>query len=212
MSTDQVTVVRRLDRAAVLGSTGMAGRAGPADLARPTPCRGWTLAELLTHMSIQHRGFAAAARGNGGDLALWRPRPPAADPVADYLAATGEVVVAFAADGIAQRTFRLPEISTSEEFPAGRAIRFHFIDYVVHGWDVARSIGAELRLDEAVLNAALQVARQVPAIARTRPGAPFGPALDVPAGAPLIDRIVAVLGRPPGWAAGPVQRDSNYIS
>ena len=39
-----------------------------------------------------------------------------------------------------------------------------------------------------------------------------GVALDVPAGAPLIDRIVAVLGRPPGWAAGPVQRDSNYIS
>ena len=39
-----------------------------------------------------------------------------------------------------------------------------------------------------------------------------GVALDVRAGAPLIDQIVAVLGRPPGWAAGPVQRDSNYIS
>ncbi len=76
---------------------------------------------------------------------------------------------------------------------------------------IARSIGAELRLDEAVLNAALQVARQVPDIARTRPGAPFGPALDVPASTPLIDRIVAVLGRPPGWSAGPVERDSNYI-
>ena len=59
---------------------------------------------------------------------------------------------------------------------------------------------------------ALEVARQVPDIARTRPGAPFGPALDPPAGAPLIDRIVAVLGRPPDWSAGPVRPDSNYVS
>jgi len=48
------------------------------------------------------------------------------------------VLAAFAADGVLKRRFALPEISTAFDFPAAQAISFHFIDYVVHGWDVAR--------------------------------------------------------------------------
>ena len=96
--------------------------------------------------------------------------------------------------------FRLPEISTSVEFPADQAVSFHFIDYVVHSWDLARSIGTRPNLGQPVLEAAWQVARLVPDEARGRPGSPFGLLVPVPADAPLLDGIVAHLGRHPGWA------------
>src|ERR1700761_5808392 len=110
MSVDELTRMRSLNRAAVLAAAEVACRIRPADLGRATPCDGWTVAGLLTHLSIQHRGFAAAARGDGADLAHWAPRPPAPDPVADFLAATADVLTAFGADGLADRPVRLPEI------------------------------------------------------------------------------------------------------
>ena len=201
MGVDEISRMRELDRAAVLGAAAVACRVRAADLRRGTPCAGWTVADLLSHLSVQHRGFAAAARGAGGDLAVWSPQPPAPDPVADFLAATSEVLTAFGADGVRGRGFRLPEISATVEFPAARAISFHFIDYVVHGWDLARSIGTGLDLDQPVLDAAWEVARQVPDTARDRPGSPFGPRMVVPPGAPLLERIVAELGRAPDWAS-----------
>jgi uncharacterized protein (TIGR03086 family) len=199
MSAEQLNRVRDLDRAAVLAAAEVGCRVRPADLDRATPCAGWTVADLLNHLSIQHRGFAAAARGEGGDLAIWAVRPPAPDPVADFLAATAEVLTAFAADGVETVPFRLPEVSTAMAFPAAQAVSFHFIDYVVHSWDLARSIGTCPDLDQPVLEAALPVAQQVPGEARDRPGSPFGPMVPVPADAPRLDRIVAHLGRQPDW-------------
>jgi uncharacterized protein (TIGR03086 family) len=199
MSTDQLDRIRSLDRTAVLAAAEVGCRVRPADLGRATPCAGWTVAGLLSHLSIQHRGFAAAARGEGGDLAIWAPRPPTADPVADFLAATAEVLTAFAADGVDAVPFRLPEISTAMEFPAAQAVSFHFIDYVVHSWDLARSIGTRPDLDQPTLESAWQVAQLVPGEARDRPGSPFAAKVTAPVGAPLLDRIVAHLGRHPAW-------------
>lgn len=199
MDVDELNRVRDLDRAAVLAAAEVACRIRPADLDRATPCDGWTLADLLAHLSVQHRGFAAAARGEGGDPARWVPRPPAPDPVADFLAATAEVLAAFGADGVGVAPFRLPEISATMEFPAAQAMRFHFIDYVVHAWDLARSTGTTLDLDHSVLTAAWEVAQQVPGTSRGRPGSPFAPRVPVPPGAPLLDQIVALLGRSSNW-------------
>ena len=154
MGVDELSRMRDLDRTAVLAAAEVACRVRPADLGRATPCDGWAVADLLSHLSVQHQGFAAAARGAGGDLAVWAPRPPAADPVAGFLAATAEVLTAFGADEVPGRRFRLPEISTTAEFPAAQAIRFHFIDYVVHAWDLARAIGTGLDPGQPVLAAA----------------------------------------------------------
>jgi uncharacterized protein (TIGR03086 family) len=208
MNIDELSRMRDLDRTAVLAAAEVAARIRPADLSLATPCDGWTVAGLLSHLSVQHRGFAAAARGEGGDLAVWAPRPPAPDPVADFLAATAEVLTTFGAVGAGAVPFRLPEISTTVEFPAAQAMRFHFIDYVVHSWDLARSTGTGLDLDEPVLAAAWEVAQQVPDTARSRPGSPFGPKVAVPPGRPLLDRIVATLGRTPDWTP-PLARQAS---
>jgi hypothetical protein len=38
--------------------------------------------------------------------------------------------------------FSLPEITTKITFPGRQAIGFHFVDYGVHAWDIARWSGA----------------------------------------------------------------------
>src|SRR5215469_1545900 len=189
----------RLDASAVRASVQAVSRAGPADLARSTPCAGWTLADLLAHMTAQHHGFAAAAAGDGADLVRWQTGAPAADPVGEYATAAAQVVAAFGAPGVLDREFALPEISPQLRFPAEQAIGFHLVDYVVHGWDVARTLGLRYNLEPALLAAALPVARSVPdGQNRRRPGASFAPRVTVTRGSTL-DHIVALLGRRPGW-------------
>jgi uncharacterized protein (TIGR03086 family) len=191
-----------LDARAVRASVGVVGLAGGAVLRRPTPCTGWTLAELLAHMSAQHRGFAAAARGLGADPQAWRTRPLGADPVATYAAAAEEVLAAFATDGAVDARFALPEFSTEVTFSGYRAIGFHFIDYVVHTWDVARALDVPCDLPDDLWAAALPIAEAVPdGPARLKPGAAFAPRLPESPGATPTDRVLTLLGRSPTWPA-----------
>ena len=163
----------------------------PADFSRPTPCDGWDLGTLLTHMTVQHQGFA----GSGS----WEMPPGGRfpDSVRAYAASAELVLAAFAAPGVLDREFTLPEISPSQTFPGRVAIGFHLVDYVVHGWDVASALGVGYALPDDVVAAALPIAEAVPrGAARLQPGTAFAPALPDPGGDPL-DRILAMLGRKP---------------
>lgn len=189
-----------LDARVVEATVGLVKQAGLADLDRPTPCAGWNLADLIGHMTAQHYGWIAAAAGHGADLSVWQPGPPAADPIGEYAEASRRVLEAFGADGVLDREFALAEISPVLRFPAAQAISFHFIDYLVHGWDVARALGADYQPGPDLLTAALPVALGVPGgEARKRDGAAFAPEVAVPAQAGLLDQIVAALGRRPSW-------------
>jgi uncharacterized protein (TIGR03086 family) len=192
--------LRELDARVVNAGVALVSGVTAADLDRATPCADWTLGELIAHMTAQHDGFAAAAAGEGADLSGWQVRPLGDDPAASYAAAAGRVLTAFADDRVLDREFSLPELSTRRGFPGIQAIGFHFIDYVVHAWDVARSLDRPLEFDRAVLDTALAMAREIPdGASRLTPGAPFGPAVPAAAGAPVLDQVVALLGRPPAW-------------
>jgi uncharacterized protein (TIGR03086 family) len=193
-----------LDARAVRGTVGLVAGIGPADLARPTPCDQWTLAELLTHMTAQHDGFAAAAAGEGGDLARWQPQArtgaSAADLVLAYTAAAERVIKAFGADGVLDREFELAEFSMMPRFPAAQAVSFHLVDYVVHGWDVARSLGLPYQSEPDLLAVTLPVARAVPdGDLRTQGLVPFAPRIPVAGDAGVLDQILGLLGRRPAW-------------
>lgn len=194
------TDLRDLHARAVRASVTVVAQVRAGDLGRPTPCGAWTLAQLLAHMTVQHDGFAAAAAGKGGDLALWAAQPLDPDPAGAYADAADRVVTAFARDGVLEQEFALPEISPLTTFPGRQAIGFHLIDYVVHGWDVARTIDAKFALDADVLDAGWVVARSVPdGPERLRPGSAFAPGRATAEDAGVLDRIVAHLGRDPAW-------------
>ncbi|SPM31182.1 TIGR03086 family protein [Mycobacterium terramassiliense] len=196
--------VRSPHRTAVQASVDVVAAVTRDDLGRPTPCAGWNLHDLLSHMTVQHHGFAAAARGGGDSPTLWAPDrvadAVAADPAGTYAAAAADVLDAFADDGVLDATFALPEFGPGASFPGAVAIGFHFVDYVAHGWDVARSVGAQFALPDDVLAAALPLVLVVPdGDDRTTDGAPFGPAVAAPGDATDLDRILSHLGRTPDW-------------
>jgi uncharacterized protein (TIGR03086 family) len=196
--------VRTFHRVAVLNSIELVDTVRVADLHAPTPCAGWNLAGLLAHMTAQHRGFAMAARGLGGDANVWRADAvmPAitADAAGTYADAACDVLAAFADDVTLQASFALPEFGLNATFPSSIAIGFHFIDYVVHGWDVAESLGVAYTLPDEVVEAALPLALAVPdGDFRETSEAPFARAVNAPS-ATKLDRILLHLGRSPDWA------------
>jgi uncharacterized protein (TIGR03086 family) len=192
--------LRNLDRRAVRATVDILTGAERLDLDRPTPCGEWNVGELLAHMTVQHHGFAAAAEGDGADPAVWGAVPLGDDPIKAYVAAADRVETAFAAAGVPERRFLLPEISGRATFPAEQAIGFHLVDYVVHGWDLARALDVPYDLEPDVAPVALTIARQVPdGERRLRPGSLFAPGLPVPSDAPVLDQILALLGRSPTW-------------
>lgn len=203
MHTDMPDV-RPFHRIAVLNSIAVVDSVRAADLEAPTPCAGWNLADLLAHMTAQHRGFAAAARGFGDDADVWRADAVmaalAADPGGTYADAARDVLAAFADDATLQASFALLDFGPNATFPGAIAIGFHFIDYVVHGWDVAESLGVAYTLPDDVVDAALPLAFAVPdGDFRETPDAPFARAVDAPS-ATNLDRILRHLGRSPDWA------------
>jgi uncharacterized protein (TIGR03086 family) len=191
--------IRAWDRHAVQRSVELVDAVTTVDLTRPTPCGDWTLGDLIGHLTAQHRGFAAAARGHSADLTAWAV-PTGPDPVGRYRDAARDVIAAFAAVPGPDAPFALPEITTRMTFPAGQAIGFHLIDYVVHSWDLARSLEVPDGLDEDLVRAALPIARAVPdGPERLRPRASFAPGLDLGPAQSTLDEILLHLGRSPTW-------------
>jgi uncharacterized protein (TIGR03086 family) len=74
----------------------------------------------------------------------------------------------------------------------------HFVDYLTHGWDVARAIGAPDELDADLCAAVLEMGRRWPE-GSWGPGAPFGRQVVVPLDASAQDRMLGFLGRSPCW-------------
>ncbi|NUT53966.1 MAG: TIGR03086 family protein, partial [Saccharothrix sp.] len=81
-------------------------------------------------------------------------------------------------------------------------IAAHFVDGLVHSWDLCRAIGVDSTLDDELATAAHRMALRYPTTPDVRgPGAAFALPLDVPEDAPITDRLVGLLGRSPSWPA-----------
>jgi uncharacterized protein (TIGR03086 family) len=184
--------IRDLHRRSIEAIRPVVTKVQPDDLDRPTPCAGWDLRALLAHMTGQDRGFAAAALADvpaeafaPGDPATWE-------------AGAAVVVAAFAAADPA-RPVLMPEFN-GMRFPLDTVIGFHLLDTLVHGWDVAATIGVAVTYDDDLLAAVQRVAELVPGDeARTAPGAAFAPILSTVDQFAGFDRTLALLGRDPHW-------------
>ncbi|MFI0482075.1 TIGR03086 family metal-binding protein [Actinomadura sp. 9N215] len=189
------TDFRPLDRKASDLYLSAVAQVKPDALALPTPCPDWTLHGLLRHQVSQDEGFAAAARGDGARLSAWRGGDLGDDPYAASLASADLVTRAFA-DVALDARLALPEIRDGGALPAALAISFHFVDLVVHAWDVAATVGVPWEPAEELVTASLKVTAIVPDDGRG-PGDAFAPRLDAPPDAAPKDRLLTLLGRSP---------------
>ena len=194
--------IQEFNRRAVQASTALVAAVTVTDLARPTPCLGWTVADLVAHMTAQHQGFAAAALGDGATLSHWAVHPDASDLVGAHREAADAVLHAFAADGVLDRRFVLPEIFAEATFSGEEAIGFHFIDYLVHAWDMARSLNRAWAPGVDLAHAALGLTRTIPNGAeRLAPGAAFAPGRAAGADVDPFAQVLLLLGRDPALAS-----------
>jgi uncharacterized protein (TIGR03086 family) len=157
-------------------------------LAHPTPCDGWTVADLLAHVHQLATVFTQNARKDpsrapDGLVDDWRDAVPAQ---LDALARAWRHESAWAgrvsAGGVDMDARDNATVAIEE--------------LTVHGWDLARATGQRLGTDDVRLD---QVDRFFDVFGED----PFGPAVRPPDGATRLDRLVARTGRDPSWAPGP---------
>ncbi|MEV0379552.1 TIGR03086 family metal-binding protein [Nonomuraea sp. NPDC050643] len=190
--------LRNLDRRALGMAAEVTARVTAADLDRPTPCAPWSLGDLLRHMVSENHGFAAAA-STGAQRSTEDCGDLGADPLSAFHDSAAVVTEAFAAPDIYDRQIEVGEFGSF----AGRiAISMHCVDVLVHGWDLAVSIGVPFRPEPELAGSALAIASRWPDTSKTRgPGAAFGARVPVPGDAPDFERLLALLGRHPSWQA-----------
>ena len=182
---------RELDRRTLPLLDKIVATTTPADLGRPTPCAGWTLADLLRHQVSENHAFATAARE--GSAPDWDAGVLGDDPYGAYKASVDDFLAAFADDAVLTRQLVINHFGTfTGEFAAG----MHLIDTLAHGWDLARALDQPYEPDADVVHVALQLAELIPDEGREARGA-FARRVAVPDDASELDRFLALLGRTP---------------
>jgi len=159
----------------------------------PTPCTEWDVRELLHH--ITWSDFWVAPLVDGSDLAEVAPTLEGDvlgdDPVGTTLRGIDE-----ASDGFERAGDRLVQLSRGMT-PATIYCFERMNDLVVHNWDLAKGIGADVELDEECMQVALDGFR--PAEAALRAAGELGPDVEVPDEASLQVRYLAFFGRRADW-------------
>ncbi|MEV6228501.1 TIGR03086 family metal-binding protein [Saccharopolyspora shandongensis] len=189
--------IRNLHRRAMRGTGDVIAQIRPDQLRLPTPCADWTLHGLLRHMVSENLAFArATTSGTEPSDVDWDAGRLSADPAEDYRSSAAAFGKAFAAEGVLDRQVRVREFGV---FPGRAALVFHLVDMVVHGWDVAKTIGARYEPDEDLPATALELMRRNPP-PQGGTGV-FAPKIEVQDSAPALDKLLAFLGRNPNWPA-----------
>jgi len=150
-----------------------------------SPCEQWKARDVVAHVVEGHRGVIAGVRG-GASMPLGADDDPKkaweeASRAIDEITADPEAV-AKELDG------------PTGKMPAGEIIgRFVTMDVLVHTWDLARTVGADERLDEDSVRQAYEALKPMDAMIR-QPKV-FGPKLEPPPGADLQTEFLYFLGR-----------------
>jgi uncharacterized protein (TIGR03086 family) len=181
VTTALASAVELLDRSLGYTRVALTG-VTEARLAAPTPCRDWTLRDLLAHMDDSLDAFTEAA---GGSVALTRGR------------AAPRVVV------LQQKACALLGLWSHEGPPGVRVGRADLatdllvataaLEITVHGWDVGQATGTGAPIPEDLARHLLPIAHRV--VSDADRGVRFATALPKPVDASADVRLRAFLGR-----------------
>lgn len=152
-----------------------------------TPCDDWTARHLVRHV-IETQGLFESLVGRSLE-----PGPPVdEDPHGAFLAATDQVQAHLDDPAAAQAGYEgYFGATTFEESADG----FLSLDFVVHGWDLARAAGLDEHIDP--VDVAWVWSRVETLGDAMRGPRTFGPAIEAEPDASDQDKLLAFLGRQP---------------
>jgi uncharacterized protein (TIGR03086 family) len=158
---------------------------------QPTPCSEWDVRALVNHLVYEMRwapplfaGMTIAEVGDrfDGDLL-------GGDPNGAWDDSAKEAVAAVSGEGAMERIVHL----SFGEVPGREYALQLFADLLVHGWDLARAIGADQRLDPELVDACARWFG--PMEEGYRQSGAIGPRPPAPAGADPQTALLAMFGR-----------------
>jgi uncharacterized protein (TIGR03086 family) len=157
----------------------------------PTPCEGWDVRTLVNH--LVHEQLWAPHLLAGETLEQVGDRYEGDllgdDPVAAWERTSREAREAFVRPGAVAGTVH----TSMGELPAEEYTHQMTLDLAIHGWDLARAIGADEALDPRLVKELLETWE--PRRDLLASSGVFAPPVDVPDDAPPQVRLLAVLGR-----------------
>jgi uncharacterized protein (TIGR03086 family) len=174
------------------------------ELSGPTPCPAYTLGDLIEHVGGLALAFRAAAEKDiASPYVNGTPSGDASRLQADWRERISADLAALA------RAWAKPDAWTGmtriaqQDAPAEMVGVTVADELVVHGWDVARATGQPYSAEPELLGAAQTflgffASPDAPA----GPEVPFGPSRPVADDSAPLDRVLALAGRDPAWAAG----------
>ncbi|WP_415954187.1 TIGR03086 family metal-binding protein [Streptomyces sp. KLOTTS4A1] len=177
----------------------LADRVTEAQFELPTPCPELAVRNLLGHLIGLAAAFRDAARKDLGPAADSAPDVAGSDIGPGWRAELAKNLDALAEawrDPAAWEGFTKVG---GVDLPAPVAAQVAMDELVLHGWDLARATGLPYEPDAASLQIAYELVAATPEGVE-REGI-FGPIVPVPASAPLLDRVLGLSGRDPGWVA-----------
>jgi len=170
-------------------------------LDRPTPCPAYTLGDLLDHVAGLTLAFTAAATKATDGIGSQGPSGDASRLGDDWRNRIPPDLAALAQAWRDPMAWRGTTHAGGLELPGEVAGLVVLDELVIHGWDVARASGQAYDCGPTLLAVVHRFVAQFsdPGHEAEREGL-FGPVVEVPDDAPLLDRVIGLSGRDPGWS------------
>jgi uncharacterized protein (TIGR03086 family) len=158
---------------------------GPEQAHLVTPCPDLDVTHLVDHMVGWASSFAARlhAQTFEGDPNSYRAGP---HPAAAFHTAAESMLSAYRDD-----------TEASGQMPPG----FLMMEFLIHGWDLARATGQSTDFSPAAADEALAFAREMLAPEYRGPDKSFAFEVELGGAAGSVERLVAFSGRSPDWAS-----------
>lgn len=154
-----------------------------------TPCAGWTVRDVVSHLVSGNRAFTAVLCGPPA-AASGESLPPDAELWGAYRDSASALVAAFSQPGALERVCTVAVGAV----PGIVALNLRITEALVHGWDLARATGQPSSFPEDLAEQELTFTRSK--LAELPPDHyPFDLPQPVADEAPAIDRLAACLGR-----------------
>jgi uncharacterized protein (TIGR03086 family) len=132
------------------------------------------------------------ARAHGEEAQMGPVKTSGRDDAVQQLAAgMSAAAQAWHTPGAIERKIQAPFGEVDGQFMAGITLT----EIVMHGWDLAKATGQQLRVPDEIAEMMLERAKQT--MKPEMRGKAFGPEVSVPDSTPVLDRLAAFLGRQP---------------
>jgi uncharacterized protein (TIGR03086 family) len=168
-------------------------------LGAPTPCLEYTLGDLVDHIRQLTIAFTAAAKKDTAGMRSGRAPGDAKNLGDDWRTRIPGDLSALADAWREPAAWTGMTMAGGIDLPGELAGIIALDELVVHGWDVARASGQDFDQDRESLEAVYAFVKQFSSAGEAREGM-FGPEVAVPDDAPLLDRLLGLTGRDPGWS------------